>query len=76
VHSDAETPLRAWYAEASRATWRTPGDIKQSHRNASVLPNNRVVFKSPTGSWIAKKDWQASRKPLWKDLWTANPGFV
>jgi len=43
-HPDAETPLRAWYAEASRATWRSPADIKQSHGNASFLPNNRVVF--------------------------------
>jgi mRNA interferase HigB len=43
-HPDAETPLRSWYAEASRATWRTPGEIKRSHRNASLPPNNRVVF--------------------------------
>lgn len=40
----AETPLRAWYAEAVRAEWRTPADIKAAHRNASFLANNRVVF--------------------------------
>jgi len=40
----AETPLRAWYAEASRADWRTPADSKTAHRNASFLANNRVVF--------------------------------
>jgi len=44
MHRDAETPLRAWYAEASRASWRSPADIKQSHANASFLANNRVVF--------------------------------
>mgnify|MGYP000252235317 CR=1 FL=1 len=42
-HPQAETPLRAWYAEASRADWKTPADIKAAHRNASFLPNNRVV---------------------------------
>ena len=43
-HPHAETPLRGWYAEVSRATWRTPADIKAAHRNASFLANNRVVF--------------------------------
>ena len=27
-HPQAKTPLRAWYAEASRANWSTPADIK------------------------------------------------
>ncbi len=43
-HPQAEVPLRSWYAEASRADWQTPADIKAAHRNASFLPNNRVVF--------------------------------
>jgi mRNA interferase HigB len=43
-HPQAETPLRGWYAEASRAAWQTPADIKAAHRNASFLANNRVVF--------------------------------
>lgn len=43
-HPQAETPLRNWYAEASRADWKTPSDIKAAHRNASFLSNNRVVF--------------------------------
>jgi mRNA interferase HigB len=43
-HPDAETPLRAWYALASRADWRTPADIKAAYRNASFTANNRVVF--------------------------------
>jgi mRNA interferase HigB len=44
AHRDAEGPLRAWCAEASRANWRSPADIKEAHRNASFLENNRVVF--------------------------------
>ena len=41
---DAEQPLRAWFAEASRATWRTPADIKAAYRTASFVGNDRVVF--------------------------------
>lgn len=41
---DAESPLRAWYALASRAVWTTPTDIKKAYRNASFTANNRVVF--------------------------------
>lgn len=43
-HPQAEIPLRVWYAEASRASWKSPEDIKSAHRNASFLANNRVVF--------------------------------
>lgn len=43
-HPDAETPLRSWYALASRALWKTPTDIKAAYRNASFTANNRVVF--------------------------------
>jgi len=44
-HPDVETPLRAWYALASRANWKTPAEIKEAYRNASFMANNRVVFK-------------------------------
>lgn len=44
THPDAEQPLRAWFAKASQANWRTPGDIKNDYRNASFIANNRVVF--------------------------------
>ncbi len=43
-HPQAEVPLRAWYAEASRADWGSPAAIKAVHRNASFIGNNRVVF--------------------------------
>ncbi|MGH8223233.1 MAG: type II toxin-antitoxin system HigB family toxin [Woeseiaceae bacterium] len=43
-HPDAETPLRSWYAAASRAVWRSPTAVKASYRNASIIANNRVVF--------------------------------
>ena len=36
--------MRVWYAEASRADWKNPSDIKVAHRNVSFIANNRVVF--------------------------------
>jgi mRNA interferase HigB len=43
-HPDAEQPLRAWYAEAKKAQWTTPSDIKALHRTASFVGDDRVVF--------------------------------
>lgn len=41
---DSEQPLKAWLAEAKKAEWRSPQDIKALYRNASFLGDNRVVF--------------------------------
>ena len=43
-HPQAKEPLKAWAMEAKHTTWNTPHDIKKLHRNADILPNNRVVF--------------------------------
>ncbi len=43
-HKNAEGPLRAWYAEAKAADWKTTADIKAQHGSASVLQRGRVVF--------------------------------
>ena len=43
-HPLAEIPLRVWYAEARRARWGRPADVKADRRNVSILANNRVVF--------------------------------
>jgi mRNA interferase HigB len=37
-------PLEACHAEALKAIWQTPQDIKAQFRSASILKNNRVVF--------------------------------
>lgn len=41
---DAEQPLKAWFEEASKASWTQPSDIKAQYRSASILKNRRVVF--------------------------------
>ncbi len=43
-HPDAERPLRAWFAEARRADWRGPAEVKARYPSASVVAGNRVVF--------------------------------
>lgn len=43
-HPDAEQPLKAWFEEASKASWTQPSDIKAQYRSASILKNRRVVF--------------------------------
>ncbi len=42
--ADARGPLHSWYAEATKATWRSPQDIKGQYARASICGNNRVVF--------------------------------
>jgi len=44
LHPDAEQSLRAWNAEAIKAHWHSPADIKDIYRNVSLLAHNRVVF--------------------------------
>jgi mRNA interferase HigB len=43
-HPDAERPLRAWYALAEKASWRSPTEIKAVLGNVSFVDNNRVIF--------------------------------
>jgi mRNA interferase HigB len=43
-HPDAEQPLKAWFEEATNASWTRPSDIKERYRSASILKNRRVVF--------------------------------
>ena len=40
----ARAPLHSWYAEAIKATWRSPQDIKDLYASSSICGNNRVVF--------------------------------
>ncbi|AVQ89165.1 type II toxin-antitoxin system HigB family toxin [Plesiomonas shigelloides subsp. oncorhynchi] len=44
ANPDAEQPLKAWVDEASKAEWKSPAEIKEQYRSASILKNRRVVF--------------------------------
>lgn len=43
-HPDAERPLQAWHAEAQKAAWSTPQQVKDQFGSASILKSGRVVF--------------------------------
>ncbi len=43
-NSDAEQPLKSWYAIASEANWTTPHDVRGTYGNASIVGQDRVVF--------------------------------
>lgn len=43
-HPTAEKPLQAWLAEAKRAHWASPAQIKTRFPNASIIRDNRLVF--------------------------------
>lgn len=36
--------LDAWYAEASKATWKSSAELKAQYKSASILSSERVVF--------------------------------
>ncbi len=43
-YSDSKGSLQSWHDEANKANWKTPQDIKEQYRSASICGNNRVVF--------------------------------
>jgi mRNA interferase HigB len=43
-NKNAEQSILAWHQEAVRASWKTPQEIKEQYRSASIIANNRVVF--------------------------------
>jgi mRNA interferase HigB len=36
--------LKTWYKEASKASWKSPTEIKEEYDKASILKGGRVVF--------------------------------
>lgn len=44
-HSSAEGPLKVWHAQAVRAEWRGPADVKsQFGTTVDFISDNRVIF--------------------------------
>lgn len=48
---DCEQQLKAWYQEASKATWSNPNEIKIEYPRASFIGNDRVVFSKKENSY-------------------------
>lgn len=44
-HPQAERPIRAWHAVASKARWKGPGDVKrQFGTTVDFVGDNRLIF--------------------------------
>ncbi len=43
-YKDSEEPLKTWYKEASKASWKDPSHIKAEYTKVNILKNNRVIF--------------------------------
>lgn len=43
-YPDSEEALKAWYAVARKADWKSPAEVKKTYGNASILQQGRVVF--------------------------------
>ncbi len=43
-YPNAEGPLRAWHAEAKKASWRSAAEVRAMYGSASFLGGNRIVF--------------------------------
>jgi mRNA interferase HigB len=43
-YPDSEKAIKAWIADAQRATWQSPNEILVTYVNASIIGNERVVF--------------------------------
>ena len=44
-HSDAEDALDEWYRVACQAQWQTPAEVRARYPKASIVGNNRAVFR-------------------------------
>src|SRR5688572_18587215 len=44
THPAAKSPLRNWYEIARKANWHTPHDVKAVYPDASIRPDNVIIF--------------------------------
>lgn len=44
-HPSSKPQLEIWFAEAKKSHWKSPGDVHNKYKTASILKNNRVVFR-------------------------------
>ncbi len=44
-HADAKKSLDAWHNEVKHAEWKKPDDILAQFRRASIVGDNRAVFR-------------------------------
>lgn len=50
-YPDVEQQLKSWYDEVLNAHWKSPNELKEQFRNASVITNKRIVFNIKGNSY-------------------------
>lgn len=50
-HNQAEEPLKSWFHEVDKASWKTINELKVMYPNASVLQENRICFNIKGNSY-------------------------
>lgn len=50
-YPDSVQTLKAWFDEVRNAGWRSPNELKEQYRNASVISSKRVVFNIKGNSY-------------------------
>ncbi len=43
-HPEIEQPLKSWYDSVLNTNWKSPNELKEQFRSASIITNKRVVF--------------------------------
>lgn len=43
-YPESGQPLKSWFNEAQKASWKSPNELKIQFRNASVISKKRIVF--------------------------------
>ena len=66
-YPDSKIYLETWFETVSKASWKTPSDIKEFYATVTILKNSRVVFNIKGNDYrlIAKinypKEWLSIR---------------
>ena len=50
-HPESEHPLLSWYQEVRQADWSSPAHVRERFPNASILGDDRVVFRIRGGNY-------------------------
>jgi len=50
-HPNAEPTFLEWIRAVQEVKWETPTDLRNTYPTASILPNNRAVFRLGGGKY-------------------------
>lgn len=64
-YKDSKGGSQSWYDEAIKADWKTPQEIKEHYRSASICGNNRVVFNIAGNKYRLVVEMQYQAEIVW-----------